>query len=345
MRSSPKQRILFSMSKAARYLPREEIKQVSARSDLKAAWLVLHAWGLILGSMALFAWMPNPLTFLIAVVIIGGRQLGLAVLMHDGSHGVLFKTRALNNWVSQWLCAYPVFSETWTYRAYHLKHHRFTQTDKDPDLSLSLPFPVTKASMRRKIIRDLTGQTAFKQRKAQVRAALGPKDLPVAKRAKHFISKLGGPILVNALLLSGLALAGHWYLYFALWLLPFVTWHQLIIRIRNIAEHAMVPDHDDIYLNARTTVVGPFIRTILAPYFVNYHVEHHMMMYVPCYNLPMAHKLLGARGFHEKIEIAHGYSDVLKLVTSKPEDDLDPNDGRGNDEHFADMYSRGGKAA
>lgn len=308
------------MSKAGRYLNLEDSRWVAERSDWKGAWLVAHAWILIFGSMALFFAFPNPLTFVFAWMVIGSRQLGLAVLMHDGAHGILFKTRRVNNWVSQWLCAYPVFTETWSYRKYHLKHHRFTQQEEDPDLSLSAPFPITKASFKRKIIRDLTGQTAFKQRRAQVHAALGRKDWPLTKRVKFFFSKLGGGILTNLILLAVLTAWGHPLAYLYLWVLPFITWHQMIIRVRNIGEHAVVPVQEDIYLNARTTKAGPIMRLIMAPYFVNYHVEHHMMMYVPCYNLPRTHKLLGERGLHARMTIAPSYRDVIRQATSASND-------------------------
>ncbi len=309
------------MSSATKYLTPEQAAEVCERSDLKAALLVAHAWALVFGSMAVFAIWPNVITFLLAVVIIGGRQLGLAILMHDGSHGVLFKTPKWNAFVTQWLCAYPVFADTWPYRKYHLVHHRYTQQAEDPDLDLSAPFPITKASFQRKVIRDITGQTAFKQRRSQVLAALGPADWSYTEREKLFLSKLGGPLVVNALLFGGLAAFGQWHLYFLLWLLPFVTWHQLIIRIRNIAEHAVLPDNADPLRNARTTLAGPILRTILAPYSVNYHVEHHMLMYVPCYNLPKFHRYLKENGWHEKMEIQPDYWTVLKMATSKLSDD------------------------
>ena len=40
------------------------------KSDLMGALLVLHAWALIGGSMALFVAWPNPFTFLLAVMVI-----------------------------------------------------------------------------------------------------------------------------------------------------------------------------------------------------------------------------------------------------------------------------------
>ncbi|MEI9931602.1 MAG: hypothetical protein WDM89_13955 [Rhizomicrobium sp.] len=48
--------------------------------------------------MALFALWPTTLTFIVAVILIGSRQLGLAILMHDAAHGVLMRTHWLNEW-------------------------------------------------------------------------------------------------------------------------------------------------------------------------------------------------------------------------------------------------------
>jgi fatty acid desaturase len=90
---------------------------------------VAHAWGVIAASMALFAWWPNPFTFLLGVMVIGGRQLGLAILMHDAAHGLLLANRRANDRVGAWLCAWPVFASLALYRPYHLQHHRFTQQE------------------------------------------------------------------------------------------------------------------------------------------------------------------------------------------------------------------------
>ncbi|HLT76000.1 MAG TPA: fatty acid desaturase, partial [Ferrovibrio sp.] len=213
-----------------------ELKRLSRRSDWVGAGLVLHAWVLILGSMAVFAVWPNPLTFIAAVMIIGGRQLGLAILMHDAAHGLLFKTRRFNEFAGQWLCAYPVGTDLNLYRPYHLKHHRFTQQENDPDLVLSAPFPITRQSLRRKVQRDLLGQTGYQRRKMQWNEAWGPANLSWAERRER-LNKAGitGALITNlVLLLLILTAAGYWWLYPVLWLLPMLTWYQLVSRIRNI---------------------------------------------------------------------------------------------------------------
>ena len=74
----------------------QELIEVRTRSTWKSVALIAHAWTLILGSIAMVAIWPNPFTFILAVAIIGSRQLGLAILMHDGAHGCLAKGENLN---------------------------------------------------------------------------------------------------------------------------------------------------------------------------------------------------------------------------------------------------------
>src|SRR6201991_798970 len=193
--------------RARDFLSDDQLIAVRTRSTWKGAALIAHAWALILGSIALVAWWPNPLTYRLAVGIIGSRQLVLAILMHDGAHGCLSPDEKTNLFLSQWFCAYPLFAETRSYRRYHLRHHARTQQDDDPDLVLSAPFPITKLSYRRKFWRDISGQTGYAQRKAQLLNALGDKSWPIKQRAAHFWKKLGPQFLVNLALFAALAAA------------------------------------------------------------------------------------------------------------------------------------------
>ncbi|MCE9523627.1 MAG: fatty acid desaturase family protein [Alphaproteobacteria bacterium] len=300
-------------------LSAEEIAVVRQRSDARGVWCVAHAWLVIFGAMAALIWFPNPLVWAIGIVVVGCRQLGLAILMHDTAHGVLTNNRRLNDALGQWFCAWPVFTDLYAYRPYHLTHHRWTQQANDPDLVLSAPFPITRSSLRRKIVRDLTGQTTFKQRVAQFRSAFKLKDGTFLQRMTKGFGRLGPAIAVNVALFAALAAIGQWHVFFALWVVPFFTWFPMITRIRNIAEHAVVPDNDDPMRNARTTKANFLWRAAVAPYWVNYHVEHHLMMYVPCYNLPKLHAMLVAKGIGPRMELQPDYLTVLKMATSKPE--------------------------
>ncbi|MGO9607983.1 MAG: fatty acid desaturase family protein [Candidatus Binataceae bacterium] len=296
----------------------DELLMLKRKSDLRGAWMVFHAWAVIFAAMAMFVWWPNPATFLLAVVIIGARQLGLAILAHDAAHGLLFNSMRLNDFAGSWLTDNLLLADLYAYRAYHIIHHRFTQQKNDPDLGLSAPFPITRESLKRKIIRDLTGQTAYKQRVALIRRSFGKPGEPWGIRLGKGWDRLRGGIISNAVLFAILALTGHWWLYPALWMVPYFTFFSMVERFRSIAEHSMVTDNDDPFRNTRTTYANWFARAFIAPYFVNFHLEHHLVMAVPNYNQPKMHAMLLAKGYGPRMEIKPGYRAVLSLASSKP---------------------------
>jgi len=293
---------------------------LSKRNDIWALALVAHCWALIAGAMALAVWQPWLIP--VSVMIIGARQLGLAILMHDAAHGGLHRNQAVNDFVGQWLCAAPVGAHLGHYRPYHLTHHKYAQQPEDPDLVLSAPFPVTRRSLRRKILRDLTGQTFFKQRKNQILNALG-LGLRSGRGAENRVAAAREAVvpfvITNLVLLGVLTALGAWWAWFALWLLPLATWNQLVTRLRNIAEHGVVPDNDDPMRHARTTRVNWLEGLLIAPYWVNYHCEHHMFMYLPCYRLGRAHAMLREKGVTGRMEVKDGYLAVLAEAAGKPE--------------------------
>ena len=299
------------------FLTGAEIRTLRRRSNFVGAGLVLHAWSTVFASMALFALWPNPLTFLLALALIGTRQLGLAILMHDAAHGLLFAHRGVNDFAGAWLCGHPVGASLERYRPYHLTHHRNTQQAGDPDLVLSAPFPISRSSLRRKVLRDLSGRTALQRRGEQIAQAMGPAGLPFRVRLRNLLLRERGFFATNLVLWAVLAAMGNGWLYLLLWVLPLATWYQLVSRIRNIAEHAAVPDNDDPLRNTRTTVAGWLERALIAPYWVNYHLEHHLFMFVPCWRLPAAHAALMAGGFGPKMEVRSGYREVLRRAASK----------------------------
>ena len=79
----------------------EEWARLSPKSTWRGLVLVAGAWGLIAAAGALFIVWPNPLTYVLAVMIIGARQLGLAILMHDAAHGALHSDQKINDWVGE----------------------------------------------------------------------------------------------------------------------------------------------------------------------------------------------------------------------------------------------------
>ena len=305
------------MSVAARVQPDdffspEEWRQLTARSSWKGMALVLHCWAVIAAAIA--AGVIWPLSIPLMVLLIGNRQLGLFILMHDAAHGLLHANRRINDRLARWFCG----SELTIYRPYHLQHHRFVQQSEDPDLVLSAPFPVTPGSLRRKIIRDLTGQTFFKQRFGQLADKLkgrqrGESPWPlIASEVVHQRVFL----ISNGLGLALFSAAGLGWAWLLMWLLPMATWLPLVSRLRNIAEHALIAQNGtDPLRHARTTRANWLERLFIAPYWVNYHGEHHMFTQIPCWSLPHAHRLLTERRVTERMEVQPGYATVIRLAS------------------------------
>ena len=330
---------------ARELLTEAQLTELRTRSIWRGTGMIAHAWLVIAAAMTLVAIYPNPLTVLAAIVIIGSRQLGLAILRHDGAHGAFSTDPRVNFGLSQWFCAYPLFAETRAYRSYHLQHHAHTQTSEDPDLVLSAPFPITEASYRRKFWRDISGQTGYQQRRAQWVNAWGPQGLSIEARVRQVNERLGPQIAVNVGLFAVMTVTIGWWAYPLLWIAPLITWFMVITRVRNIAEHAVVPDSTDPLRNTRTTHANWIERALVAPYFVNYHLEHHLFFYVPAYNLPKLHAILMSGPHASRMEVQPSYWQVMQMARTKPAHDDQPGalvsnvrrlaEGKGVDENSA----------
>ena len=93
-----------------------------------------------------------------------------------------------------------------------------------------------------------------------------------------------------------------------------MTWNRFITRLRNIAEHAAVPDDNDRLKNTRTVEASWWERALIAPYGVNYHLEHHLVVNAPWYNLKQAHRLLLAKGWADQMELRSSYKAMLDVA-------------------------------
>lgn len=310
-------------------LSREELTALTQRSDLRGAFTVLCNYALIAAGFMVVALWPSVLTVLLALIVLGGRQLGLGILMHDCAHNTLFKSRALNQWVGKWLCASPVLVDIDRYRSYHLKHHRLAGSLEDPDYPNYRGYPVSPRSFVRKVLRDLSGITGVRNFLVTLKMLSGEisyelvykgaeqQALTAAQKRNNLIDNLKAPLLSNGVMLLLLALAGVAHLYL-LWVAAYFTTYQLFSRLRNAAEHAATPAPLDPnpLMHTRTTYAGWLARLTVAPNFVNYHLEHHLLLSVPPHQLKKLHAILRARGALAGADIAPGYGNVIRQLTA-----------------------------
>jgi fatty acid desaturase len=313
---------------AADLLSRDEIRALTRSSNAVGALAITWSWLVVAAAFAALAAWPHPLVFAAVVVVLGGRQLAFAVLMHEAAHGTLFRARWANERLADWLCARPVWSDTARYRRHHLQHHGHTGTERDPDLGLALARPMTRRSLARKIARDLLGATGVRRvigllmidaellvfdvggsiRRAP-RKSLGHHARALARHAWK-------PAVANAAILGALWLAGCPWVFVA-WAVAYLSPFSLFLRVRSLAEHACMDRGPDPLRNTRTTRAGVLARITVAPLHVNHHLEHHLVPTVPWFRLPALGRLLAARDAIPERSRLDGYLDVLRTVSAR----------------------------
>ncbi len=307
-------------------LSADEIRAITAKSDAMGWWAIGRTWLLIAITFAALATWANPAVFVLAVLVLGGQQLTLAILSHEAAHRTLFQRRELNTDLADWLCARPIWLDVARYREHHLRHHAHTGTELDPDLSLVAPFPGSRRSLWRKLLRDASGLTGLRRVLGLVLMDLGVlrytvaaevEKLPRNGRTAWDYLREGGrhfwPVLLsNLVLIALLAACGEAWLYSA-WIVAYLTSFSLFLRIRSIAEHACTEGGADPLRNTRSTRANWLARLTVAPMHVNYHIEHHLLASVPWFRLPQLHRLLQKRG---AVVPAPGYREVLRIASS-----------------------------
>lgn len=310
------------------YFTAEEIKTLMKRSNQRAAIEIIEMWLWILLAFAIVAIWPNAISIIIALFILGGKQLACAILMHDCSHDSMFTSRKANLIVGNCLGAYPILHNLEQYRPYHREHHLFTGLENDPDLSLTKGYPTTAISMTRKLIRDILGASGIKavigvlaMHLGFIRYNLGGCIIRITEKKnwKNWLNStmrnLAGPVCANLILFGILWLCGHPLLYL-LWPIALLTTYNFSLRVRSVAEHSVVEEQCNPQKNTRTTYANFFERMLFAPFHVNYHCEHHLCMGVPSYNLPAMHKILLQKGFYQKGVLNNNYTEIINLAIS-----------------------------
>lgn len=298
-------------------LTRDELKTFSQTSAFRTSLSLFLDWLGIAALFALLLYFPNPVTYIVCFILLSRQQLALAIMMHDGAHGRLYKNPKVNDYIGQMFTASAVFFSQDSYRKFHLKHHQAPLVADDPDISLIGGYPIPAKSFRRKLLRDLFGVSYFKfigyffykpRKKNSSQKPLKPAQQ--AKRLPMWYQVLS-VVLVNGLLLSSLWAAGHAGYYFFFWILPMMTVLQVLLRIRGIAEHAGYEANANQMLCSRT-ITNPLQTFFFAPHQVNYHIEHHQYPSVPYFRLPEVHRLMKKRKSLPEKNLYTSYGQIVR---------------------------------
>ena len=299
-------------------LSQEEIERVTRRDNLKGVSAILCQWLAIIAIFTVVAIWTNPLSILVGIVLLGGRQLGFGILQHECGHKTLFTKPQINQFVGDWLVSPPGLSNMNAYMRTHHPHHRLAGTHDDPDLPNYQDYPITRSRLKRKLLRDITGRTGIRTIRFIANNIRQLHKLDAENRN----CTLRG-IAANLLMFGVLSAIGEGWLYL-MWPAAIIFVQPLVSRVRQVAEHAAVPDlyHPDARKNTRTVYSSFLSRIMFCPHQVNYHLEHHLLPTVPKYNLSLMHRLLRDKGYYEGVYFPKGYVELLMYVTFKDDEQL-----------------------
>jgi fatty acid desaturase len=308
-------------------LPKEVVVRLTQRSAWRASAAIAHDLAIIVASvgLALFSW-PNPFVILISIVVTGTRQHALFVIAHDAAHYLLYQNRSLNDAVGR-ACATVQGLSMCTYRVIHRLHHNNLYGELDPDTALHGGYPRGKAYLIKKLLKDLSGLTAWKTYayflggapalNTATNVALRPLDDTSLKLRDDARKDRNSVVIFHLLALAFFYWQGFLVEYLVLWILPLVTMVQAILRLRAIAEHGATTDFSSPLTAARTNIAPAWLAWLIFPHHVNYHIEHHLYASVPHYNLPALHREMTGRGILVGAEVMSFRETIRRIFSEK----------------------------
>ena len=275
--------------------------------DRRNALTVLMAWGQSFGVVALAAYLDRWWAYVLAFFLMGRAFALLSILSHEAAHRLLFSNRRVNDLVGRWLLAYPAFTPFDVYRRAHMAHHKDEMGPDEPDMGLYSGYPISRASMRRKLTRDALGVSGWKNLRPLLVATSRRSSRPVAIRI----------LLVQLVLWAGMWTAsGRWWLYPLLWLAPWMTVWRVLNRLRAIAEHAGMERSADRRKTTHVVRQRPMARFWIVPYNTGFHLAHHVDSGIPWRRLPVLQQELIAAGWITPDLVYPSYTALWRALAS-----------------------------
>ncbi|HEX8204210.1 MAG TPA: fatty acid desaturase, partial [Isosphaeraceae bacterium] len=205
--------------------------------------------------------------------VIGTRQHALAILGHEGAHGLVSRRKWLNDWSTRLLCFAPLGVDLEQYEGFHRAHHVANGTGDDPELVFKRlegkwELPLTPGRLARYVLTDLLG--------AGAPFALGLAVGLHPRNARGRLALLGW----WGAALGVVAWSGRWLIP-GIWAVAFVTSFWCVFRLRMWTEHVGTA-------TTHTITASWWQRAIFLPHSTWLHDVHHANVNIPCYHLRRA---------------------------------------------------------
>jgi fatty acid desaturase len=252
----------------------------------------------------------------LVVLLMGLRMNAFGVILHEGSHGFLAKSRALNDRICNWGIAFWTINSVEEYRPTHRLHHRYLGQERDPDRVFYL-VPARRGALTSLLLQDLFGVTAFRRATSRISGTSEASGAPAGLLAKPQL--LVGKIVTQLIMLGQFVLfqgirRGILF-YVVFWLVPIICMYPMILRLKTITEHfdPGLRQANSVHWIARTSSAS-WLQNHMVGARMEYHFEHHVLPTIPYRGLKRLHNRLGQTDLfirHGEV-ISHGY--VLFLI-------------------------------
>ncbi|MFK0050150.1 fatty acid desaturase family protein [Streptomyces sp. NPDC090741] len=280
---------------------RKELRALRTLDNHHGPLAILFEYALIAASVALCVGVSYWF-YPLALLVIGSVQRFLAHFLHESSHKVLARNKALNLLGGSVLAGYLVWHLYGPYRSSHVGNHHRNLGDEqnDPDYSFHIECGLydTERSDRHFFLKEV------------ILSALGLRTfayLGYIARERVFCDSSQITVSVPVpLRTERIVFLGQWAAIFGacawfgvlpqlllFWFVPLFTTNVAIGWLAELSEHYPMPESENKQVLLTRNRHGIFLeRFLISRHNDRYHLVHHMNAGIPFWNLGRAHKVL-----------------------------------------------------
>ncbi len=290
--------------------PRPEFRAELRRiSDPKNALLVLAALLYPFAVIGAAVYLAHLAAWILAFFLMGIYFQRPLTLHHEAAHRLLFSNRVVNDLIGEKFLGALAFGDgSNRYRLAHSQHHRDEFGPREPDFLLYAQYPISRESWHRKLRRDATGVSGWKNIKPVLRG------LGQASRRNRSLVFISTQLAIFAIFFT----FGQPWLYLALWFAPWMTIARVTNRLRALAEHAGMTRSNDRRLTTHHVRQGFWSRRLFLTQNIGYHLAHHVDSGIPMANLPKFHRALEEDGYLPSSQVHRSYRAMWRTLSIDP---------------------------
>lgn len=310
-------------------LDKAVLSDLKTLKPYKPVLAAIHAWFWIIVMVKSFLHFPQLVYFYpIIVLFIAGRAGVFLQLAHEAGHRLIASNAKFNDWFGNWIATYPIGLDLRGYAVPHTRHHACPNRPCDPvsDSEKYQVCDIRSPKLWFLFLKDLLGITAVTirflyQQPLSNKEKKDIEDYLETNDEKYLACRAGGESSWQALkkylsigavqlVILGALFNFNLFHYVILWIVPLMTAHMFLMRVRGIAEHGLgiqlgVTDLErnnrgTLYTRSLGTPANRYSfflltlpeRLLIGSLNVYYHHEHHLFPKVPYYNLPKLHAMI-----------------------------------------------------